>query len=131
MNQLVAPESIRAFISSGVLLPTVWIHRGSSVPLWSVVEQMRTGVGSEDLCRGSWGTAFLVFSSSTGDCGVNISLVDPTVLVSSTENLLVELGMGFTIDLPENLSLSSPALWLAQPFWKPLSHPSLLLWLQP
>ena len=61
--------------------------------------------------------AFLVFSSSMGDCRVNISLVDPTVLVSSTENLLVEWGMGFTVDLPEN---PSPTLWLAWAFWKPL-----------
>ena len=45
---------------------------------------------------------FSVLSSSTGDCGVNISLVDPTVLASSTENLLVEWGMGFTVDWPEN-----------------------------
>ena len=44
--------------------------------------------------------AFSVFGSSMGDCGVNISLVDPTVLISSTENLLVEWGMGFTVDLP-------------------------------
>src|SRR5882672_1356795 len=48
--------------------------------------------------------AFSVFGSSMGDCRVNISLVDPTVFVSSTENLLVEWGVGFTIDLPENLS---------------------------
>src|SRR5882672_10989793 len=80
---------------------------------------------------GSWGMAFSFFGSLTGDCGVNISLVDPTVLVSSTENLLVEWGMGFTIDLPENLSLSFLTLWLARPFWKPLSHPSLLPQLQP
>ena len=62
--------------------------------------------------------AFLVFHSSTGDCGVNISLVDPTVLISSTENLLVEWGVSFTIDLPENPSLSSLALWLAQSFFE-------------
>jgi len=50
------------------------------------------------------------------DCGVNISLVDPTVLASSTENLLVEWGMSFTVDLSENLFLSFPTLWLAWPF---------------
>ena len=61
--------------------------------------------------------AFLVLSSSTDDCWVNISLVDPTVLVSSPKNLLVEQGVGFTVDLPENLSVSSPTLWPAQPFW--------------
>src|SRR5882672_8459808 len=74
--------------------------------------------------------AFLVFSSSMGDCGVNISLVDPTVLVFSTENLLVEWGMGFTIDLPENLSPSSLALWLAWLSWQPPLHPLPLLQLQ-
>src|SRR6266850_249973 len=130
INRPVAPESIRAFISSGVLLPMVWIHRGSSVPLRSVDERMSIGVESGGWRGDSWGTAFSVFGSSTGDCGVNISLVDPTVLVSSTENLLVEWGMGFTIDLPENPSLSQ-ALWLAWPFLQPPSHPSPLLRLRP
>ena len=50
--------------------------------------------------------ALLVIGSSMGDYGVNISLVDPTVLVSNTENLLVEWGVGFTIDQPENPPLS-------------------------
>ena len=45
---LVAPELMRAFISSGVLLPMVWMCRGSSVPLHRVVERTRTGVGLED-----------------------------------------------------------------------------------
>src|SRR5467141_3496109 len=130
INRPVAPESIRAFISSRVLLPMVWIHRGSSIPLWSMDEQMSIGVESGGLCGDSWGMAFSVFGSSMDDCGVNISLVDPTVLVSSTENLLVEWGMGFTIDLPENLSLSQ-ALWLARPFLQPPSRPSPLLWLRP
>src|SRR5882672_7398889 len=67
--------------------------------------------------------AFSVFGSSMGDCRVNMSLVDPTVLISSAENLLVEWGMGFTIDLPENLSLSFLTLWPAQPFWQPPLHP--------
>jgi len=44
---------------------------------------------------------FSVLGSSTGNCRVNISLVDPTVLVSNTKNLLVKQGVGFTIDLPE------------------------------
>ena len=61
--------------------------------------------------------AFSVLGSSTDDCWVNISLVDPTVLVSSPENLLVERGMGFTVDLPENLSASSLTLWPAWLFW--------------
>ena len=55
--------------------------------------------------------AFSVISPSTGNCGVNISLVDPTALVSNTENLLVKWGVGFTIDLPENPSASSLTLW--------------------
>jgi len=63
------------------------------------------------------GTAFSVLSSSTDDCWVNISLVDPTVLISSSENLLVKWGVGLTIDLPENLSASSPTLWPAWSFW--------------
>src|SRR5882672_4979972 len=130
INQPVTPESIRAVISSGVSLTMVWMHRGSSVPLQSVDEGISIGVGSEGLCGGSWGTAFSVFSSSTGDCGVNISLVDPTVLVSSTENLLVERGVGFTIDPPENLSLSR-ALCLAWPFLQLPSRPSPLPQLRP
>jgi len=93
INQPIAPESMRVFISSGVLLPMVWIHRGSSIPLQSVIEQTRTGVRSEDWCEGSRGMAFSVLSSITGDCGVNISLVDPTVLISNSKNLLVKWGM--------------------------------------
>src|SRR5882672_3931472 len=54
--------------------------------------------------------AFSVLSSSMGDCEVNISLVDPTVLVSNTENLLVKQGVGFTIDWPENPSVFSNSL---------------------
>jgi len=45
---LVAPELMRAFISSGVLLPMVWMCRGSFIPLRRVVERMRMGVGLED-----------------------------------------------------------------------------------
>ena len=77
---------------------------------------MRTGVRSEDLHGGSLGTAFSVLGSSTGDCGVNISLVDPTVLVSSTKNLLVERGVGFTVDLPENPPVSRRLSSLLRPF---------------
>jgi|SRR5882724_3238862 len=93
INGPVAPESMRAFISIGVLLPMVWICSGSSVPLQSVIEWMRTGVKLEDWWEGSWGTAFSVLGSVAGGCQVNISLVDPTVLISNTENLLVEWGM--------------------------------------
>ena len=46
------------------------------------------------------GTACSVFSSLAVDYGVNISLVDLTVLASNTENLLVEWGVGVTIDRP-------------------------------
>ena len=46
----------------------------------------------------------------TGDCGVNMSSVDPTVLVSSTENLLVGQGMDFTIDQHKK------PLWFLLPF---------------
>jgi len=41
---------------------------------------------------------FSALGSVAGDCGINISLVDPTVLVSNTNTLLVEQGVGFTID---------------------------------
>src|SRR5882724_7669366 len=89
MNMPVAPESMRASTDMGVLLSTVLRCRGMSVPLRRVADHTRRGV------LASWGigcsgTTGLVFSSMvTGDGGVNISLVDPTVLVSKTENLLV------------------------------------------
>jgi len=35
------------------------------------------------------------------NCRLNISLVDPTVLVSKTENLLSD-GHGFTVNQPKN-----------------------------
>jgi len=56
INWPVAPESMRALISIRVLLPMVWIHSGSSVPLCSVVECMRTGLGQEVDWRilGAW-----------------------------------------------------------------------------
>src|SRR5882724_12781711 len=86
---------------------------GMSVPLQSVAEHMRRG--------GSSGMACLVLSSVvTGDCGVKMSSVDPTVLVSSTENLLVGWGMDFTIDWPKN------PLWALLPSLLHLGHPSLL-----
>src|SRR5882724_12239708 len=89
MNMPVAPESMRASTDMGVLLSTVLRCRGMSVPLRRVADCMRRRVS------GSWGVGCSgmtgsVFSSMvTGDGGVNISLVDPTVLVSKTENLLV------------------------------------------
>ena len=44
----------------------------------------------EGYSGGCLGMTFLVLGSMvTGDCGFNISLVDPTILVSKTENLLV------------------------------------------
>ena len=69
---------------------------------------------------------FSVLSSVTVDCEVNISLVDPTVLVSNTENLLVKCGVGFTIDQPENtlqLSLTLWPVWAFLPVWLCPSHP--------
>src|SRR5882724_10047749 len=95
MNSPVAPESIRALMDMGVLLSMVWSCSGMLVPLQSVAEHMRRG--------GSSGMACLILGSVvTGDCRVNMSSLDPTVLVSSTENLLVGWGMDFTIDWPKN-----------------------------
>src|SRR5882724_9290464 len=89
MNMPVAPESMRALTDMGVWLSMVLRRRGMSVPLRRVADRTRRGVSA------SWGVGFSgmtgsVFGSMvTGDDGVNISLVDPTVLVSKTENLLV------------------------------------------
>ena len=96
MNSPVTPESIKALMDMGVLLSTVLSCTGMLVPLQSVAEHMRIG--------GSSGTACSVLSSvATGDCGVNMSSVEPTVLVSSTENLLVGWGVDFTVDQPKTL----------------------------
>jgi len=97
-----APKSMRAIISSRELLPTAWIWSGISVPLLRVSEWMRRGVGLEGWCEDSWVTTCLVFSSLAMDCEVNISLVDPMVLVSNTKILIVEWGMGVTVDSPKN-----------------------------
>ena len=83
-----APESMRASTKIGVLLSTVLSCKGISVPLWSMAEH--TGKGSSE----SWGvdcsgTTCSVLRSVRGDGMVDISFVDPTVLASSTENLLV------------------------------------------
>ena len=60
-----------------------------SVPLQRVADRTRRGV-SVSWGVGCSGTTGSVFGSVvTGDGGVNISLVNPTVLVSKTENLLV------------------------------------------
>src|SRR5882724_2645680 len=89
MNMLVAPELMRVSTDMGVLLSMVLRHRGMSVPLQRVADPTRRGVSV------SWGigclgmTGSVLSSMVTGDSGVNISLVDPTVLVSKTENLLV------------------------------------------
>src|SRR5882724_4528652 len=89
MNMPVAPESRRALTDMGVLLSMVLRHRGMSVPLRRVADRSRGGV-SASWGVGCSGTTGSVFGSVvTGDSGVNISLVNPTVLVSKTENLLV------------------------------------------
>src|SRR5882724_7228670 len=113
MNSPMAPESIRALIDMGALLSMVLSCSGMLVPLWSVAEHMRKG--------GSSGTACSVLSSAvTGDCRVNMSSVDPTVLISGTENLLVRQGVGFTVNWPKN------PLWALLPSLLHLRHPSLL-----
>src|SRR5882724_12533060 len=113
MNSPVAPESIRALMDMGALLSMVLSCSGMSVPLQSVAEHMRRG--------GSSGTACSALGSViTGDCRVNMSSVDPTVLFSSTENLLVGWGMDFTINWPKN------PLWPLLPFLLHLRCPLLL-----
>ena len=102
MNLPVAPKSMRVTISTRALLPTTWIWSGISVPLQRVIKWTRSGVRSEGWCEDSWGMACLVLGSLAMDCGVNISFMDLTVLVSNIENLLVKWGVGFTIDQPEN-----------------------------
>src|SRR5882724_9626929 len=117
MNSPMAPESIRALMDMGVLLSTVLSCSGMSIPLQSVAECMGKG--------GSSGMACSVLSSVvTGDCGVNMSSVYPTVLVSSTENLLVRWGVDFTVDWPKN------PLWALLPSLLHLKHPLLLRLLQ-
>jgi|SRR5882724_9392072 len=89
MNILVAPESRRALTNMGVLLSIMLRHSGMSVPLCGKVDHMRKGF-SEGCGGGCLSTTCSVLGSMvTGDCGFYISLVDPTVLVSKTENLLV------------------------------------------
>src|SRR5882724_8845286 len=81
MNMPVAPESMRASTDMGVLLSMVLRHRGMSVPLQRVADRTRRGV------LASWGVGCLCTTGSvfgsvvTGDGGVNISLVNPSVLV--------------------------------------------------
>src|SRR5882724_5507291 len=89
MNIPVAPELTRALTNMGVLLSTVLRGRGTSVPLWSEVDHTRKG--SLEGCSGGFSgtTCSVLRSMVTGDSGFNISLIDPTVLVSKTENLLV------------------------------------------
>jgi len=73
----------------GVLLSTVLRHRGTSVPLQSEVDhtRMASSGGCSGGCLGT--TCSVLRSMVTGDGGFNLSLVDPTVLVGKTENLLV------------------------------------------
>ena len=89
MNIPVAPESTRALTNMGVLLSMMLRCRGTSVPLQSEVDHTRTGSlgGWSGGCLGM--TCSVLRSMVTGDSEFNISFVDPTVLVSKTENLLV------------------------------------------
>src|SRR5882724_8901479 len=89
MNIPVAPKSTRASTNMGVLLSMVLRHRGMSVPLQSKVDHTRKGSleGCGGGCLGM--TCSVLGSMVTGDSRFNISLVDPTVLVSKTKNLLV------------------------------------------
>src|SRR5882724_6993083 len=89
MNIPVAPELTRASTNMGILLSMVLRHRGTLVPLQNEVDHMR--MGSLEGCSGgcSGMTCSVLSSMVTGDSGFNISLVDPTVLVSKTKNLLV------------------------------------------
>ena len=66
----------------GVLLSTVLRHRGTLVPLQSKVDHTRKG--SLEGCSGGClrMTCSVLGSMVTGDSGFNMSLVDPTVLVS-------------------------------------------------
>src|SRR5882724_9996637 len=92
MNSRMAPKSIRALMDKAALLSMVLSCSGMSVTLWSVAEHVRKG--------GRSGTACSVLGLVvTGDCRVNMSSVDPTVLASSTENLLVKQGVDFTTSL--------------------------------
>src|SRR5882724_427072 len=89
MNIPVTPELTRALTNMGVLLSTILRCRGMLVPLQSEVDHTRKG-SSEGCSGGCLGMTCLVLGSMvTGDSGFNISLVDPTILVSKTENLLV------------------------------------------
>src|SRR5882724_11311484 len=86
MKSPMAPKSIRALMDMGTLLYMVLSCSGMLVPLQSVAECIWKG--------GSSGMACLVLGSVVpDDCRVHMSFVDPTVLVSSTENPLVRQGM--------------------------------------
>ena len=89
MNIPVAPESMRSLTNVRLLLSMVLRHSGTSVPLCSEVDCMRKRF-SEGCSGGCLGMTYSVLGSMvTGDCGFHIFLVDPTVLVSKTKNLLV------------------------------------------
>ena len=89
LNSPVAPKSMRASTYIGMLLSMVLSCKGISVPLQSVAEDTReeNSEGWSVVCSGM--TCSVFGSVIAGDCGVNISFVDPTVFASSTENLLV------------------------------------------
>ena len=72
---------------------------------------------------GFLGHGLVVLGLVTGDCRVNISFIDTTVLVSNTKSLLVKWGMGFTVDQPKNPLQPSLPPWLVQLFWPHHLHP--------
>ena len=76
-------------MNMGVLLSTVLRHRRMLVP--QQIEVAHTSKGSLEGCGGGClgMTCSVLRSMVTGDSRFNISLVDPTVLFSKTENLLV------------------------------------------
>src|SRR5882724_970187 len=89
MNIPVAPKLTRSSTNMGILLSMVLRHRGTLVPLLRKVDHMRMG-SLEGCIGGCLGTTCSVLRSMvTGNGGFNISLVDPTVLVSKSKNLLV------------------------------------------
>jgi len=73
---------------------------------------------------------FSVFGSSMGDCRVNISLVDPTVLVSITKTYWSNGAWVSLLTCLKYVSIFSSSL-ACSAFLATSLHPFLLLQLQP